>query len=258
MDFHHTQAWAAHFKEMYKSHESDVNTVFNWLADEKSKEIYKNIVAYKKTRNKKYLKGIVTIKACYFPSTAAGVDIFRFNNETIVDCGAYNGDSIKEFIKKAKKQIKAIIAFEPDKRSFEQLESYVTKMCPKDIKVTLYNAGVYDRCAGSLCFNEDENAVTSSLSDTGKKTIQVVAIDECPECVGATFIKMDVEGAELAALYGARETIKANKPKLAISIYHKAEDFWTIPYFIRQLNPDYKLYIRHHSYSWLETVLYAV
>ena len=73
-----------------------------------------------------------------------------------------------------------------------------------------------------------------------------------------TFIKMDVEGAELESLKGAEKTIRRDKPKLAICIYHKPEDMWTIPLYIKELVPEYKLYIRHHSSGVCETVLYAV
>lgn len=73
-----------------------------------------------------------------------------------------------------------------------------------------------------------------------------------------TFIKMDVEGSELESLKGAKNTILRDKPKLAICIYHKPEDMVTIPLYIKELVPEYKLYVRHHSNSWAETVLYAV
>jgi hypothetical protein len=73
-----------------------------------------------------------------------------------------------------------------------------------------------------------------------------------------TFIKMDLEGAELNALKGAEQTIKEQKPKLAISIYHKPEDIWEIPNLLLELVPDYKFYIRHYTLIGAETVLYAL
>lgn len=60
------------------------------------------------------------------------------------------------------------------------------------------------------------------------------------------------------ALYGAQKVIVENRPKLAISIYHKPEDIWEIPSIVLQYNPDYKLYIRHYSLTDFETVLYAL
>ena len=73
-----------------------------------------------------------------------------------------------------------------------------------------------------------------------------------------TFIKMDIEGAELNALYGSKEIIKKYVPKLAVCVYHKTEHLWEIPFFIKSLNPNYKIYLRHHSLDEHETVCYAI
>lgn len=72
-----------------------------------------------------------------------------------------------------------------------------------------------------------------------------------------TFIKMDIEGAEMEALEGAQKTIERCKPKLAISIYHKEDDLWEIPYYILKKYPWYKIYIRHYALTTNETVMYA-
>lgn len=72
------------------------------------------------------------------------------------------------------------------------------------------------------------------------------------------FIKMDIEGAELAALDGASDTIRSFKPRLAISGYHEFEHLWEIPRKIKALNPGYTLYFGHHSPMQWESVFYAV
>ena len=69
---------------------------------------------------------------------------------------------------------------------------------------------------------------------------------------------MDIEGFEIKALTGASNLITKNKPKLAICIYHKFEDLWEIPFYIKRLNAEYKIYIRHHSFNLYETVCYAI
>ena len=72
-----------------------------------------------------------------------------------------------------------------------------------------------------------------------------------------TYVKMDIEGAELDALHGMEKMIKSDKPKLAISIYHKPEDLWEIPLYIYKLVPEYKFILRHHHHRIHETILYA-
>lgn len=98
-------------------------------------------------------------------------------------------------------------------------------------------------------------AGTSSIGAVEGIQINADSIDaRCPD---ATFIKMDIEGAEMDALYGAKETIIRNKPKLAICIYHKPEHLFEIPLLIHTWVPEYKLYIRHHSDRECESVVYA-
>ncbi len=69
---------------------------------------------------------------------------------------------------------------------------------------------------------------------------------------------MDVEGVELKSLMGAHDTILRDRPKLAVSIYHKYEDMIQIPLYIKSLVPEYRLYVRHYSNNACETVLYAI
>lgn len=88
--------------------------------------------------------------------------------------------------------------------------------------------------------------------------IETIALDEFIQDERVTFIKMDIEGAELDALRGAVHIIKTQKPKLAISVYHRWDDIFTIPKLILEIRPDYKLYIRHYSLLANETVLYAL
>ena len=72
------------------------------------------------------------------------------------------------------------------------------------------------------------------------------------------FIKMDIEGGEQDALFGMKKIIAARKPALAISLYHRPEDIFSIPLFLNQLNPDYSFYLRNYGEHAMETVLYAI
>ena len=102
-----------------------------------------------------------------------------------------------------------------------------------------------------------ESEAGSCVAETGMSIIQGIALDEIVKDENITFIKMDIEGSELKALEGARNTIIRNKPKLAICIYHKPEDIIEVPFYLLSLVPEYKFYIRHYSSCLWETVLYA-
>jgi hypothetical protein len=96
----------------------------------------------------------------------------------------------------------------------------------------------------------------SKIGEEGTISVKTDTIDS--RCPDATFIKMDIEGAEIDALYGAKNTIINNKPKLAICIYHSNEHFYEIPLLIHNWVPEYRIYVRHHSYTAADTVMYAV
>jgi len=121
----------------------------------------------------------------------------------------------------------------------------------------LHNAGLASKNAE--IFFKDEGAASRAAKE-GKELVKLVKFDDyIPEedRRQVTYIKLDIEGAEMEALIGMKETIAKYKPKLAVCLYHKPADLWELPLFIHQLNPDYKLYIRQH-YPVNEIVLYAV
>lgn len=102
------------------------------------------------------------------------------------------------------------------------------------------------------------SAVTDKGNDEGTQEVGAAALDDILGDRPVTFIKMDIEGAELEAIRGARHIIQTQHPKLAVSIYHRYEDIWTIPSQIMEYDSGYRFYLRHYSFSDYDTVLYAV
>ena len=104
----------------------------------------------------------------------------------------------------------------------------------------------------------EEGSFISQISDMGTSNTNANSLDNVLfDAVPATFIKMDIEGAERKTIEGAENIIKKYRPKLAICVYHRADDIFEIPLAIKKLVPEYKLYLRQHSNSLLDTVLYA-
>ena len=87
-----------------------------------------------------------------------------------------------------------------------------------------------------------------SAISSGGKEIESVTVDSLFDSKEVTYIKMDVEGAESAALKGAENTLKCQKPKLNIALYHRSEDIFALPLQIAAINPDYEFHIRRHPY----------
>jgi FkbM family methyltransferase len=145
-----------------------------------------------------------------------------------------------------------VLAFEPDKNTFKRLAANFAG----EKRVEPINAGLHRRKA-TLHF---DNAGTrgSILVEKGGIEVPVVGLDEVLGGDRVTYIKMNIEGAELEALKGGERAIKRWAPKLAISAYHRPSDLWQVPDMVRSLRPDYKLYLRQHDGGVIETVLYAL
>lgn len=176
------------------------------------------------------------------------------DNEVLVDVGCCELNSSLEMLRHCQK-VKKIYAFEPDPDNYKIcLERKIRHHLEQ---IELLPLGAWSERT-SLWFDAVGNGV-SHVCEAGGCCISVIPIDDVADPTEQiTMIKMDIEGAELEALKGAKETIQRDKPKLAVCIYHRPEDMVEIPLYIKQLVPDYKLYIRHHSNTAGETVLYAV
>lgn len=174
------------------------------------------------------------------------------NEEVFVDVGCFDGETVRNFIKWSGNQYKEIISFEPDNICYPKCKEVL-----KDIQnYTIINKGLWNK-ETTLYFNASGDS-RSNVSDEGNIEIHTCRLDEELKDKKITFIKMDIEGAEREALLGAEKILREQKPKLAISIYHKKEDIWELPSLILEMNPNYQFYIRHYSFRFAETVLYAL
>ena len=193
----------------------------------------------------------------YYP---AGI-IKLSDNESFVDVGAYNGDTVFDFLKRTNNNFDSIFAFELDNKNFKEMELSVDKLEPNlKRKIKLYNLGlldeeknVYYETGGSGMQSTFINVINTA-NDCGK----TIRLSDVLKNEKVTFIKMDIEGSEPQALSGAEEIIKKQKPRLAICVYHKPEHLWEIPLYLKKIVPEYKIYIRHHTPLEYETVCYSV
>jgi len=219
--------------------------MYNSLEDSLSKERFLDNMLFRLTGDITYTFEWDEDYMQYFNSLVPKFD----ENSVIVDAGGFTGDSLSAFLKAGHK-FKSWYMFEPD----EELMKHAMTVS-NDKGVHYIKKGLSDR-EGIATFMSD-GGMGGLISENGNITISLTTIDtEISEKV--TFIKMDIEGAELDALKGAEKIIRQHKPTLAICLYHKANDYTDIFEFIRKCNPEYKFYIRHHLDYYAETVLYAV
>ena len=230
-------------------HLQELNAVYRMLADDESRRVYLNVIQYKISGNIRYLESV----------SAEPDRIFRTilrpsKSETFVDLGAYNGDTIRELLKYTRQQYYQILAVEPDKRNFKKLNRYIEENNLRHISA--YQCAAW--CKDTELPFSTKSGRQSALTAEGE-TITARSVDSLLKNTPVTFLKMDVEGFEREALWGAAKSIYRHKPKLCISIYHRNEDIFELPLLVKMLNPKYQLYIRHRMYvpAW-DTNLYAV
>lgn len=196
----------------------------------------------------------------FYPKQYLVQELFYFEDiHSMVDAGAYTGDTISDFVTEG---IRAeIYAFEMDSSIFMQLKDKVAAIMDEGIKnrIHLYNYALSDK-RGVIKYDSVLTG-NSHIDKNTNFTAETISLDDlrCAEIIEKVdFIKMDIEGAEESALRGAIKTIRKDHPILAISIYHNFSQFLNIPSMIKQIEPKYKLYLRHHKHTLDDTVLYAI
>ncbi len=226
-------------------HEKEFDEAYELLADEKSKQTFTDILNFKVSGKVEYLF------SCESEKDEVYENILRLcENEIIADLGAYDGDTIREFLACTNGKYKKIYAFEPDSKNFKKLQNKTSH---------LENAELFNAAAWSentyLTFSKKAGR-NSRKSDSGEM-VRALALDSVLDEV--TFIKADIEGAEKEALIGSEKLIKKYKPKLYICAYHRNSDAFLLPKMIHSFCPEYKIYYRHHPYipAW-ESNFYCV
>ena len=218
------------------------------LADNRSRDVLAAVLAYRQTLDAAMLKSVLDDDDLYAPK-----GLMRFSDDEVyVDGGSYDGDTIGTFIERVGGRFKNIYAFEPDPVTFKKLEANFAS----EARVQLFNAGLHSQ-KGTLRFRDDASRGAIFATD-GEIEMPVTTIDDAIGDRPVTYIKMNIEGAEVDALYGGRRAIQRSLPRLAISVYHRASDLWQIPQLVLELVPDYRLYLRQHDGGIIETVLYAL
>ncbi len=238
-----------------KAHEKALTAVYDRLADEQSRQVFRDVLAYKCSGRVHYLDRCTT-------DIAEGYEgiIKPTQHDVYVDLGAYNGDTVTEFLSYSGGSCKKVIALEPDARNYKKLcaQCEMLTQTAGDTVFLPIHAGAHSH-EDSITFAVGTGRSGKLQEGSVKKTVEirVCAVDDLLCGERADVIKLDVEGAEKDALIGCAKTIAAYKPRLLVSAYHRNEDLFALPLQIMAMNPDYQLFLRHHRYipAW-ETCYY--
>lgn len=220
-------------------HEKDLNEVYHKLADAQSRKVFAAALNYKLSGRIDYLFACETERAKDLQ------ELFTWSEEEVyADLGAYNGDTVKEFLGLTGGKYKEIFAIEPDRRNYKKLKSFIEASELKNI--TAFERAIWNKVE-AVSFSDSGGRQSTVVTDK-PITVMGISLDAALGQSASTYIKMDVEGVELEALQGGAEQLQAYEPKLFIAAYHHDNDFFTLPLYLWKLVPEYKIYLRKHPY----------
>lgn len=182
---------------------------------------------------------------------------------TVIEGGVFDGESTVDFLRLLPKDV-FIYGFEPLYKAY--VESRHQAFLDSLDNVRIYHLALWkNKCRLNLFENEENRADSSVFNRNGQKkntkSVEAISLDEFVEendIRKIDFIKLDVEGAELEILQGAKNTLIGHRPQLAVCIYHKKEHMFEIPLFLSNILKDYNYRIGHYSSSLWCTVWYAI
>ena len=234
--------------DFLRENESNLDKSYELLEDKLSKETYIASLNSKLNGDPCFLEPVVRLDHLYFCD-----DLALSGDESFLDVGGFDGDSIRDFLKITKGKCKRIVSLEPFQQNLVKLQDAITKLVPERGKAI--GKGAWNQ-RESLSFQVSKGLIDSRVSEGGKCTIEVDKIDDLISD-SISIIKMDINGAEYQAVQGAAKTIMNNRPRLAVKM-HVKEDFYRLPILLKKIAPDIRLYLRQRNSMSMMLVLYAV
>ena len=230
-------------------YQNEFNNVYCRLADEESRRVFRGLMAGRLTGE------VPSLRAVESSREAAWRELLHpCPEDCFLDLGAYNGDTIRDFLRLSGGSCRSIDAMEPDPKNYEKLLHSLGK---------LPNARAWNIAAGSVpgvaYARRGRRGRGSGISANGTIPIEINSVDNLLDGRFVTVAKLDVEGAEADALRGMERTIHACRPRMAVCAYHRNEDLFRLPGLVLEMEPSYRVYLRKHPYlpGW-ESVFYFV
>lgn len=253
--------WLEKQRRATKSATEQLLSLKEMLADDASLKVLEKINAFRLSPSADtYLEN--DWKLQYFPDDVPLLSELQ-KPVVMIDCGAFTGDTLETsigFFERNSIPIDSFYLFEPCSNNFSKLTNTAQKYSDRTYSINLYKSGTWSKTDKLRFFAGDSQGriISESIQASNTDEIDVIALDELEYEVRPNFIKMDIEGAEIEALLGAKVLIKEGSPILAISVYHATNHLWKIPFLINQMNSSYQYFLRSHGDLGNEIILYAI
>lgn len=227
------------------------------LYDEKSRETLDAVVRMMLTGDEDYVAN-VSVPNQYFCIPG----FFHTLYDTFADIGTCTGDSVEHFLHAMTGTFRKAYAFEPGSQAeaaairFQRLRQE-WGLRSDQIVLERMGIGAQDGWARVHDATYKESRSLDVQTEPSDGDIRIISLDSYFRDKELTFLKADIEGAEMDMLRGGHKVITSQQPKIAICVYHRPDDFLRILSLLHEYVPEYRFYLRHHSSLAVETVLYA-
>lgn len=230
-------------KHIFFERIAEAEHAYSLLGDDISRKTFELLTSYKITGDLAFLRKAFSLSAEGSKLTAVP------DNAVYCDLGAYNGDTVTDFVSICKGHYKKIYAIEPEKKNFQKLIRNTSQL--KNIEYI--NAAAWNS-DGELLFSSGSGR-QASVSSSGKR-VRSVSLDSVLSGAGADFIKYDVEGADREALDGSKETIRKYSPIICTAAYHRPYDYFDLINHIDSIKRGLRYYLRQDRYypAWETTI----
>ena len=232
-----------------------VEKAFGLWADEQSRAEYVAQLKYRTSLDSRWTQQHDSAEDTYFPRDLANLS----DDEVFVDCGAFDGDTLRAFLERCGGRFRQAIAIEADAGNFLGLQEYLRSLPPGiREKVRAVNAAV-GRIEQAVSFHATGTMGSKVVAGAGETQVPGDTLDRLLGGCTRPYIKMDIEGAELEALDGAKQTLATGSARLAICAYHALDHLWRIPLAIEELSRSRSdLYLRRNAEDCWENVCHAI
>lgn len=236
--------------DFYHQHEAKLQKVYGLLADAASRDVYAARIKALMTGNAGYLP-LSSHEEYYHPL------VHPEHGDIMLDGGVSDMVGAQEQFARSVGEAGHIFGFEP----MASMAVIAQKKLAGFPQYHLQTAGLGET-PGQIRFTSlrDSSHIAVNPDYEDSVLCQMTSVDHFVrehrlgriDC-----IKLDVEGAEMLALAGSRETILKHRPKLIICLYHKPSHMIDVPLFIHDLVPEYTMYIAHSSCLFTDSILYT-
>ena len=220
--------------------------------DDKSRAHHLQFLAWRRLREEWIFETapVVTNNRFFIPEVTS---VLR-DDETFVDAGAHHGFVTHTFVEQTCGAFERIAVVEPDAINRSVLRDNLQTRLANDPRVSVYDCALADT-EGVASFH-DGLGYMSQLSPSGQTEVATRSLDALD--LAPTFLKLHLEGDELPALKGGRQTLVTSRPIIVATVYHNADGVWETPLWLMENLRRYRFLFRNHGWCGTGAVVYAI